>query len=1188
MSTIQYTRLASGTMGDRCNDYNATVPVSGKNPYYINAWDKDSEDQSVNRDNNGHVYGSNNGGAAFAAKGIITGIESSGALKMGTDPSGNQLYEPGYFSTAEKKGKTIYNNQYKLTFNRSGDTYTLSDVTDADANTKLSGYNKDTGANFFPLDDLGTDQDSKNNTSYDNQKHNDYFGMRYDITFKLGDYLGDLNYKFKGDDDLWVILDAANNGGTLVLDIGGIHEAIEDSVDLWAKLLGTSQYNLQNKIDYLNKDDDKDNVLNKDEEHTLTILYMERGASQSNCKMNFTLPNSTVVTPNQIATADLKLTKVTTSDTAIEGAQFTLKNDNDATDPLTITSSKDGKITFDKLKEGNTYTLTEDSVPSPYVRETTQWKVKLEGNPLKAVLYDSTGTTAQTLAGDGTYHIQNRTQEQIVNGNVESDKTVSVKDYDARTYKIDLTASSIATQAVTTTTPYDIVMVLDTSGSMSDTFYKYTEYTGSLDTGRYGQSYGKYYIKTADKIYQQIAYSYSWSGESYWYYKNTDGTEIRVTQETNTIYTKSKDSTKNNKNAALKAAAKAFVENVNTKNPDSRIGIVTFAGESTINKFGDKTMLRVGNSKATIDDWIDKLGANDATNTAAGFKSAQEIFDSADDKDKWASVTQNQNRKKLIVFLTDGVPTTGRTFDTTVANSTLETANKLKGESYNAEVYSLGIFDSADYNGDFIETSYFYSQKIADVKTISKFMKDVASDDSKYMTADSVQSLYDIFNSITDNMPTSVTATITDVIDSRFELTDKQKSTFANRNDVQVTYENGTTTVTWTNTTVNSKTGNTPGWHETIEIKAKDDFIGGNMIPTNGSASGITVGDNTKYFPQPSVNVKLLTPSIGDKEITYYKGDTIESSKFSGELLGTYKMTELDKTTTVEKGIPKLTKEQLTKLKNGETVEIPYSYTNSNTDIEGTFVYEYKNTKYQAEDTTVNPLENHFATEVGKDVEEYKLIVTFVPKIAAERKDSLKDTAVLEPNVDENISGTVVTNASVTGTYKVHVLALWAIVKQSTSIGSDGKHPMLSGAKFELVKDSKVCYTGESNSDGFVEWYKNGTKVSLSEIEKATYTLRETSAPAGYAKSKVQWTIAITDTTVTITGANGTPLTPTQLKNSTTGKTYDAYTYENTPVYALPSTGGTGIYLYMIGGMLLMFAAVWILYKNKCKEVLEK
>lgn len=1173
-SSTKGTRLASGTMGDRCNDYNATVPVSGKNPYYINAWDKDSEDQSVNRDNNGHVYGSNNGGAAFAAKGIITGIESSGALKMGTDPSGNQLYEPGYFSTAEKKGKTIYNDQYKLTFNRSGDTYTLSDVTDADANTKLSGYNKDTGANFFPLDDLGTDQDSKNNTSYDNQKHNDYFGMRYDITFKLGDYLGDLNYKFKGDDDLWVILDAANNGGTLVLDIGGIHEAIEDSVDLWTKLLGTSQYNLQNKIDYLNKDDDKDNVLNKDEEHTLTILYMERGASQSNCKMNFTLPNSTVVTPNQIATADLKLTKVTTSDTAIEGAQFTLKNDNDATDPLTITSSKDGKITFDKLKEGNTYTLTEDSVPSPYVPETTQWKVKLEGNPLKAVLYDSTGTTAQTLNDDDTYHIQNRTQEEIVSGNVESNKTVSVENYDDRTYKIDLTASSKVTQAVTTTTPYDIVMVLDTSGSMSDALYNYTEYTGTL-TSSILHNENKYFVKTDDKIYQSLNYYYDYRGDSYWYYKDANSNKVKVAQGSSTkIYTRTSNVTKM---AALQNAAKAFVLNVEQKNPDSRISIVSFSGSASIketNEFNGKYLLRVGDSKPTIDSWIDNLSANGATNTADGFDKAKTVFSSSK---KWARVNQTDDRKKMVVFLTDGVPTEHSSYDDGVADKAVQSASDIKRD-YEADIYSLGIFDAAGSNGKLSG---------APIATINTFMTDVASDSSKYMTADSIDSLYHIFNSITDNMPASITATITDVIDSRFELTTDEKVRLKGRG-ATVTENDGTTTVTWTNTTVTSKTGNTPGWHETIEIKAKDDFIGGNMIPTNGSASGITVGDNTKYFPQPSVNVKLLTPSIGDKEITYYKGDTIESSKFSGELLGTYKMTELDTTTAVEKGIPKLTEEPLTKLKNGETVEIPYSYTNSNTDIEGTFVYEYRNTRYKAKDTKVDPLKDHTATKAGKDVEEYELAVTFVPKTVVERKELLKDTAVLEPNADENISGTAVTNASVTGTYKVHVLALWAIVKQSTSTGSDGKHPMLSGAKFELVKDSKVCYTGKSNSDGFVEWYKDGKEVSLSEIEKTTYTLRETSAPAGYAKSEVQWTIAITDTTVTITGANGNPLTPTQLGNPTTGKTYDAYTYENTPVYDLPSTGGTGIYLYMIGGMLLMFAAVWILYKTKCKEVLEK
>lgn len=1155
------TRFASGLANKQHsgNGYDTTIKINDQN-IYINTWDTNSENTRVNQYNN-TAFGFSN-----AMTGIVKGVDfNTGELKMGVNSDGKQLYEPGFFTKDEKIGKQVLAN-YKLNFSRTGDTYTLTGVNKPNGEPALSGYNSNEGSDFFPLDSiLSSHQDEAN----DPGNHNCFFGMRYDIEFTIGDYLGDLNYSFTGDDDLWAILDAKEDGGQVVIDLGGIHSALDKKVDLWEILLNKKGYDKEDKLKYTNRDE------NRDKKHTLTILYMERGAYESNCKMNFTLPNSRIVTPSTIPTADLTLKKVNTSDKGIENTTFKLVNDTDESDVKTATSNAAGDITFTELREGN-YTLSEESVPEPYVKETSTWKVKVtksEGTTLTAVLYDTTGETAKEKNADGTYHIVNSTQEEVVLGSAESNKTVAVKNYKTRTYQIDLTASSKATQAVTTTTPYDIVMVLDTSGSMSNTFYKYTEYTGNLN------SRGDYYIKTDDKIYQKIKYSDGgWWEESYWYYKNTDETEVRVTQETNTIYTRSKDSTTNNKNAALKAAAKAFVENVNTKNPDSRIGIVTFADESTINNSGDKTMLRVGDSKATIDNWIDNLGANGATNTAAGFKSAKEIFDNSSN---WAGVHQNQNRKKLIVFLTDGVPTTYSDFNENVATSTVTTATTLKGASYNAEIYSLGIFDAAKYTGSLGNN--------ANIKKVSKFMKDVASDDSKYMTADSVQGLYDIFNSITDNMPTSVTATITDVIDSRFELTDKQKSTFANRNDVQVTYnENETTTVTWTNTTVNSKTGNTPGWHETIEIKAKDDFIGGNMIPTNGSASGITVGDNTKYFPQPSVNVKLLTPSIGDKEITYYKGDTIESSKFSGELLGTYKMTELDGKTTVTKGIPQLTKEQLTKLKNGETVEIPYSYTNSNTDIEGTFVYEYRNKKYEAEGTKVNPLKDHPATKVGKDVEEYELTVTFVPKTVVERKELLKDTAVLEPNANANISGTVVTNASVTGTYKVHVLALWAIVKQSTSIGSDGKHPMLSGAKFELVKDSKVCYTGESNSDGFVEWYKNGTKVSLSEIEKATYTLRETSAPAGYAKSKVQWTIAITDTTVTITGANGTTLTPTQLKNPTTGKTYDAYTYENTPVYALPATGGTGIYLYMIGGMLLMFAAVWILYKNKCKEVLEK
>ena len=875
-------------------------------------------------------------------------------------------------------------------------------------------------------------------------------------------------------------------------------------------------------------------------------------------------------------TSSLKLTKVNTSGKVISGAEFSVTNDSNQNDTRTVTSGTDGKLTFTGLTERFTYTLSEVSVPSPYVATTTTWKVKLEGSPLRAVLYDSTGTVAQTLdATDATYHIVNSTQEDIVSQSVESNKTVSVKNYDKRTYQVDLTASSKATQTVTKTTPYDIVMVLDTSGSMGDPLYKYTEYTGTLTPGYgyFGNYENKYFVKTDDKIYQSLNYHSSYYGESYWYYTDANSNEVKVTQGGSTkIYTRTSDGTKM---AALQKAAKAFVSNVEQKNPDSRISIVSFSGSASIKKSNKKYLLRVGDSKTKIDSWIDELDADGATNTADGLKKAKEVFSSSE---KWADVNQTDGRKKMVVFLTDGVPTTHSDYSDTVASNAVTHASDIKRD-YEADIYSLGIFDAAGSNGKLSGAS---------IAKINKFMTDVASDASKYMTADGIESLYNIFNSITENMPNSVTATITDVIDSRFELTTVEKDRLKGRGATVTENPDKTTTVTWTNTTVNSKTGDTPGWHETIEIKAKDDFIGGNMIPTNGSASGITVGENTKLFPQPSVNVKLLTPSIGDKEITYYKGDTIESSKFSGELLGTYKMTELDGNTAVTKGIPQLTTEQLAELKKGGTVEVPYSYTNSSSDIEGKFVYMYRNTKYEAEGTKVNSLEDHTATKVGQDVEEYKLTVTFVPKVVAERKDMLKDTAVLEPDANTSISGAVVTDASVTGTYKVHVLALWAIVKQSTSADSAGNHPMLSGAKFELLKDSKVCYTGKSNSDGFVEWYKGEKKVSLSEMVKDTYTLRETSAPAGYAKSEVQWTIEIADTSVTIKDANGNKISAISLTNNTTGKTYDAYVYKNTPVYALPSTGGTGIFLYMIGGMLLMGAAAWILYKNKRREVLKR
>lgn len=87
--------------------------------------------------------------------------------------------------------------------------------------------------------------------------HNNYFGMRYDVTFKIGDYVGPLNYKFTGDDDLWVVLD----GKKIVIDLGGIHSAATGNVDLW-NYIGQAA-NLTEA--------------QKQQTHTLTIVFLSDG-----------------------------------------------------------------------------------------------------------------------------------------------------------------------------------------------------------------------------------------------------------------------------------------------------------------------------------------------------------------------------------------------------------------------------------------------------------------------------------------------------------------------------------------------------------------------------------------------------------------------------------------------------------------------------------------------------------------------------------------------------------------------------------------------------------------------------------------------------------------------------------------------------------------------------------------------
>ena len=159
----------------------------------------------------------------------------------------------------------------------------------------------------------------------------------------------------------------------------------------------------------------------------------------------------------------------------------------------------------------------------------------------------------------------------------------------------------------------------------------------------------------------------------------------------------------------------------------------------------------------------------------------------------------------------------------------------------------------------------------------------------------------------------------------------------------------------------------------------------------------------------------------------------------------------------------------------------------------------------------------------------------------------------------------------------------WSAVKTSESWdSSDTTSVELAGAEFELKQGDHTIATGKSGSNGKITWtlseYANTNNISLDRLD-GSYTIHETKAPEGYILHETDWTL---------TFKNGLL---TKLDNSDVKGTAEngvVINLTNKKVYDLPSTGGSGIYLYMIGGVLLMFAAAWILYKNKCREVLKR
>ena len=1168
----------------------------------------------------------------YIYKDIITGVDvSTGALFMGTNKDGNQIVEPGLFTTrnAEEGSGKQYYTDFNLKFNRTGNEYRLSAVEKGER-TVVSDM-----SNFFPLDDYKGKEKDGGEASGDNY-HNYYFGMRYDIQFSLKDYIGALTYSFRGDDDLWVVMD----GNQVVVDVGGIHDQMEDYVDLWTVLLKKKTYTDKEKEAYVEE--------HGSDPHQLTVLYLERGAYKSNCSMTYVLPNSSIVNPGEIQNTSLTFTK-TDAETGkgLEGAEFGVYEDEALTTSLrTIRSDENGTVTLSNLSYGEVYYLKETKAPSGYVAGNTVYKVVVESQG---------GTTTAKMFAVGDKDETAVTAVPNAKANWEQSKTAQLVDWNARTYDITLSASSLVKTAETTERPVDVSLVIDTSGSMRwDASY---ELIGSKKVSELDTSKTYYYLKN-DKWYE-LVYS---SNNGRWYTGRAEFSEATSkVKDTSTYTVYQKKNGEKTRIQAVKDAAIAFVNNLRTTSPNSRVSVTGFSDSVT----PDTELLCVGEGSDynQIISAINRLGSEGGTYQHLGLNAAKRKLDASPTADKY------------VVLLADGASSS--------ATNAEESAKAVKNAGIKLMTIGVGL-----------------------TETTQKWLATLSSGEGYSFNASSTQEINQAFafvsQTIEDTLPISG-AVVRDYIDPRFELVTADIAAMGG--EIKTDETTGQTYIEWNNAVIGKKgTDGTPGWNKTIRVKAKDAYIGGNDVVTNGPKSGITVGTDDRKFNQPTVNVKVDF-NVNNGEKTIFKGDkpgdyideaklnevtklksttgteytmlddvTITTKWFKdadctkeiskNDILNTALTEETvyyAKVTVTPKSDGKASAANSIGDKNGNCTQDGKKYyavdSNGVTKKDGTYTIKLVsgaiNITKKLENATNTDKEFNF-TITRTDVTPNQEIATVKVTVAASQTtgtlagDELKKvsnlargTYVVTENAtngydvkgilkgvntncriasttDDSITfvmGSDMDGKDVIGMDKVgnitestynkpagilgvveytneEVTNGWGIKKVSAS--SDNPYIYLEGAKFKLTSttDSSVAYYGKSNQDGLLIWYNTEECADTNQITtlpKGTYTMEEKTAPAGYVRSAETWEVKIMK--------NGTLKSITSSVNGTSIKTVSGvvndkdvvyYLYQNEALYALPHSGDTGIYLYMIGGMLLMFAAVWILYKNKCKEVLGK
>ncbi|MDO5541259.1 MAG: SpaA isopeptide-forming pilin-related protein, partial [Eubacteriales bacterium] len=314
LSAIAYGSMVTGRINTALSSYYQEKNVS--DTIYLNAASVANKNYYSYNEKINDWDGNGNNVVSGAVK---ADLSSSNTLLMtnGSEcPLFNESFLRGNNSLGANLGRVYDNVYFPFVKNEAG--YWEFDSANTDQTLRLNydvnhGYFLDRTRDQFTVYNVKQPAENSffpfNGQEDQKEKNNNYlnylFGTCLEIPFTLpegnevvmqeGASAEPVIFTFAGDDDAWVFVD-----GKLVMDIGGIHNAIKGTINFktgTATVLAGGDKNGQS----LTKNFTLDTTITT---HTLTMFYMERGKGSSNLKVTFNFPKqNTLNVTNEIDTS---------------------------------------------------------------------------------------------------------------------------------------------------------------------------------------------------------------------------------------------------------------------------------------------------------------------------------------------------------------------------------------------------------------------------------------------------------------------------------------------------------------------------------------------------------------------------------------------------------------------------------------------------------------------------------------------------------------------------------------------------------------------------------------------------------------------------------------------------------------------------------------------------------------------